>query len=102
MLEEKLLIWKFKRGNPDAVCRIYERYRDDLLRLAAALLNENHEAEDVVHDVFINSGALFEEPLSSEQEIKLKAKINNNNDIKVRIFYSLSIFGRTLFLTEGL
>ena len=54
MLEEKLLVWKFKRGNPDAVCRIYERYRDDLLRLAAALLNENHEAEDVVHDVFIN------------------------------------------------
>ena len=54
MLEEKLLMWKFKRGNPDAVCRIYQRYRDDLLRLAAALLNENHEAEDVVHDVFLN------------------------------------------------
>jgi RNA polymerase sigma-70 factor (ECF subfamily) len=54
MLEEKLLVWKFKRGNPDAVCRIYERYRDDLLRLAAALLNEKHEAEDVVHDVFIS------------------------------------------------
>ena len=52
MLEDKLLVWKFKCGNKDAFCRIYEKYRDDLLRLAISLLNETSAAEDVVHDVF--------------------------------------------------
>jgi len=52
VLEDKLLVWRFKRGNRDAFCRIYEKYRDDLLRLAVSLLNEASSAEDVVHDVF--------------------------------------------------
>ena len=54
MIEDKLLIFRLKRGNSDALCSIYEKYRDDLLRLAAALLNNTGDAEDVVHDVFIN------------------------------------------------
>jgi RNA polymerase sigma-70 factor (ECF subfamily) len=54
VLEDKLLVWKFKRGSSDAFCRIYEKYRDDLLRLAMALLNETSVAEDIVHDVFIS------------------------------------------------
>ena len=33
--------------------RIYEKYRDDLLRLAAALLNNIGDAEDIVQDVFL-------------------------------------------------
>ncbi len=53
MLEDKLLIWKLRRGSTSALCRIYEKYRDDLLRVAAGLLKERSEAEDVVHDVFI-------------------------------------------------
>jgi RNA polymerase sigma-70 factor (ECF subfamily) len=53
MLEDKLLVWKFKRGSRDALCRIYEKYRDDLLRIAAGLLNETGTAEDIVHDVFV-------------------------------------------------
>lgn len=52
MLEDKLLVWKFRHGSKDAFCRIYEKYRDDLLRLAISLLNEADIAEDVVHDVF--------------------------------------------------
>ncbi len=52
MLEDRLLVWKFKKGNKDSFCRIYEKYRDDLLRLAMSLLNETGTAEDVVHDVF--------------------------------------------------
>lgn len=54
MLEDKLLVFRLKRGNPDALCSIYEKYRKDLLRLAAALLNTTGEAEDIVHDVFID------------------------------------------------
>jgi RNA polymerase sigma factor (sigma-70 family) len=54
MLEDKLLIWKFNRGNRDALLGIYEKYKDDLVTLAAALLNNVGSAEDVVHDVFVS------------------------------------------------
>jgi len=52
MLEDKLLIWKFKCGDSEALCRIYRKYGDYLLALAAALLQDVNTAEDVVHDVF--------------------------------------------------
>ncbi|MCF7958102.1 MAG: sigma-70 family RNA polymerase sigma factor [Phycisphaerae bacterium] len=52
MLEDKRLIWQLQSGSSRALCRIYEKYKDDLLRLAAALLNDVSGAEDVVHDVF--------------------------------------------------
>ncbi|MBN2315464.1 MAG: sigma-70 family RNA polymerase sigma factor [Sedimentisphaerales bacterium] len=52
MLEDKLLIWKFKGGSSEALCRIYRKYGDYLLALAAALLQDVNASEDVVHDVF--------------------------------------------------
>lgn len=52
MLEDRLLIWKFKCGSDEALCRIYRRDGDYLLALAAALLQDVDAAEDVVHDVF--------------------------------------------------
>ena len=52
-MEDKLLIWKLNRGSEDALCRIYEKYRDDLVRIAAGLLNNLSAAEDVVQDVFL-------------------------------------------------
>ncbi len=54
MLEDQVLIWKFKRGSRDALCRIYGKYRHDLLRLATILLNDVSDAEDIVHDVFLS------------------------------------------------
>ncbi len=53
MLEDKLLIWKFNRRDPQALRRIYEKYKDYLVTLAAALLSEKTAAEDAVHDVFV-------------------------------------------------
>jgi RNA polymerase sigma-70 factor (ECF subfamily) len=53
MIEDKLLIWKFKSGDKAALARIYEKYRIDLLRIATGLLNETNVAEDIVHDVFV-------------------------------------------------
>jgi RNA polymerase sigma factor (sigma-70 family) len=53
VVEDKLLIWKLRRGSRDALCRIYEKYRDDLLRIAAGLLNETNAAEDIVQEVFV-------------------------------------------------
>ncbi|HCO92870.1 MAG TPA: hypothetical protein DIU00_02785 [Phycisphaerales bacterium] len=54
MLEDRVLIWKFKCGSGDALCRIYEKYKKDLLRLAAILSNNVSDAEDIVHDVFVS------------------------------------------------
>lgn len=52
-MEDTLLIWKFKCGSLRALCRIYRKYSRDLLKLAAALLNDVSAAEDVVHDTFV-------------------------------------------------
>lgn len=63
MIENKLLIWRFKGGSQEALSRIYEKYYVYLLSLATALLNDVHAAEDVVHDFFVSfaqSGAKLE------------------------------------------
>ena len=52
-MNDKLLIWKLNHGSEDALCRIYEKYRDDMVRIAAGLLNNVCTAEDVVQDVFL-------------------------------------------------
>ena len=54
MLEDKLLVLKCRRGSKEAMCRVYEKYKDDLLTLAKGLLGEQAEAEDVVNDVFVS------------------------------------------------
>jgi RNA polymerase sigma-70 factor (ECF subfamily) len=54
MLEDKLLVLKCRRGSKDAMCRVYEKYKDYLLTLAKGLLNNQEAAEDVVHDVFVS------------------------------------------------
>ena len=54
MVEDKLLIWKFKRGSRNALQRIYEKYVTYLVTLATALLNDVNTAEDIVHDVFVS------------------------------------------------
>ena len=54
MLEDRVLIWKFKCGSGDALRRIYQKYKKDLLRLATILLNDVSDAEDIVHDVFVS------------------------------------------------
>lgn len=54
MIDEKILIWKFNRGGKDALRRLYEKYKDDLLGLAVTLLRDRSLAEDVVHDVFVS------------------------------------------------
>ena len=52
MFLEKQLILRFNRGDTDALRDIYARYKDDLVSLAAALLQDKNAAEDAVHDVF--------------------------------------------------
>jgi RNA polymerase sigma-70 factor, ECF subfamily len=62
MIEDELLKLRFKAGSVDALQRIYQKYRDTLLTLAMAMVNDSATAEDVVHDVFVSfaqSGARF-------------------------------------------
>jgi RNA polymerase sigma factor (sigma-70 family) len=54
LIEDKLLVQRCKRGSAEALCRIYEKYKNDLMVLAVALLNDTSAAEDVVHDVFVS------------------------------------------------
>ena len=53
MLEDKLLLWRVKRGDADAVRHIYERYKHDLLGLAVTLSRDRALGEDIVQDVFV-------------------------------------------------
>ena len=53
MLEDRLLLWKFKHGSRDAFRAIYEKYAGDMLTLAGNLLDDKFGAEDIVQDVFI-------------------------------------------------
>lgn len=69
MLEDKLLVWKFKRGSSDALWRIYEKYKDDLLALAVSLSSDRTAAEDVLHDVFV-SFAQYAEKLQLRTSLK--------------------------------
>lgn len=54
MIEDRILVGRFNRGDAAALCRIYEKYRDGLLKVAAALLNDRSGIEDVLHDVFVD------------------------------------------------
>ena len=51
-MEDKLLIWKFKRGHREALRRIYDKYHRQLLKLAIVLTGDPDTAEDIVQDVF--------------------------------------------------
>jgi len=53
-LKEAHLIHRLRYGDVDALHQIYHRYKDDLLTVAMAILNDPHAAEDCVHDVFVH------------------------------------------------
>lgn len=52
MVQEKLLIIRFNRGDTTALRDIYTLYKDRLTTLAGALLHDKTAAEDAVHEVF--------------------------------------------------
>ena len=54
MSQDRLLMWEFNRGSRRALRQIYEKYKDDLVTLAVALVNDKGAAEDVVHEVFLH------------------------------------------------
>jgi RNA polymerase sigma-70 factor (ECF subfamily) len=53
MIEDRLLILRLRRGQPQALRQVYDKYKVELLRLAIVLVGNAHTAEDIVHDVFV-------------------------------------------------
>jgi RNA polymerase sigma-70 factor (ECF subfamily) len=54
MFEDQHLLSRLRARDKDALRRIYEKYIDDLLRVATSLLSDIQSAEDCLHDVFVN------------------------------------------------
>src|SRR4030043_2161500 len=54
MIEDTLLLMRFKRGRPEALRQIYDKYKVEMLRFAGVLIGDRHAAEDIVHDVFVS------------------------------------------------
>jgi RNA polymerase sigma-70 factor (ECF subfamily) len=53
MIEDKLLILRFKQGRNGALRQIYDKYKVELLKLSVVLTGDVNAAEDMVHDVFV-------------------------------------------------
>ena len=70
MIEEKMLIFGFKKGNREALRTIYDKFKIDLLKLAMVLTNDVNMAEDIVHDVFLRFA-------QSAERIKLNGSLKN-------------------------
>ena len=51
---DKRLLKRLRAGDKDALRRIYEKYIDDLLRVALSILCDIQAAEDCLHDVFVD------------------------------------------------
>ena len=70
MIDDKQLIFRFKRGSSSALLKIYDRYRRDLLKLAVVLTGDVPQAEDVVQDVFVRFA-------QSAERIRLTGNLKN-------------------------
>ncbi len=53
MIEDKLLILRFRQDSREALRRIYDKYKVSLLKLVIVLTGDVNTAEDIVHDVFV-------------------------------------------------
>jgi RNA polymerase sigma-70 factor (ECF subfamily) len=53
MIEDKLLILRFKQGRNGALRQIYDKYKVELLKFSVVLTGDVNAAEDMVHDVFV-------------------------------------------------
>ena len=53
MMEDRHLIRQFKRGSPEALAAIYDKYVGLLVKVAGGMLNDRPSAEDIVHDTFV-------------------------------------------------
>jgi len=70
MIEDKLLIYRFKQDHNGALRQIYDKYKVEMLKLAVVLISDVNKAEDVVHDVFVRFA-------QSAERIRLTGSLKN-------------------------
>jgi len=54
MIEDRVLVWKLRNGRDDGLVRTYSKYKNYLLKIAYALLDDGQQVEDAVQDVFVS------------------------------------------------
>lgn len=54
MFEDAQLVNRLKKGDSQALCRIYRKYGDSLLAMAIGIARDRTIAEDAMHDVFLD------------------------------------------------
>ena len=57
MLQGCTLVWKLRGGDEQALRRIYQKYKNELMTAAVLLLAEPHTAEEILHDAFVSFAA---------------------------------------------
>jgi RNA polymerase sigma-70 factor (ECF subfamily) len=57
MTEDQRLWQSVQNGNPDALRRLYQQFKDGLLTAAMMMLHDRASAEDCLHDVFVTLAA---------------------------------------------
>jgi RNA polymerase sigma factor (sigma-70 family) len=57
MRRDRRLIRRLRRGEPEALRRIYQEHKDDLLKIAWCFLGDLPSAEDALHDLFVGLAA---------------------------------------------
>ena len=93
MLEDVMLMWRLRRGSKDALRRIYEKYKGNLLKLALAMSRDACLAEDVVHDVFLRV-ASRPDKVSADGSLKAFLRVCVLNEAR-RVYRREKVFVRT-------
>jgi RNA polymerase sigma-70 factor (ECF subfamily) len=70
MLEDKLLLRRFKNGSTDAMQSIYRKYENYLLTLAITFTGSIDTAEDIIHSVFCSF-------IENRRKIKLRGNLKS-------------------------
>jgi RNA polymerase sigma-70 factor (ECF subfamily) len=55
--EDRELVKRLRQGDRDALRRIYEKYKGDLVTIACCMLASRADAEDCLHDLFVSLAA---------------------------------------------
>ena len=82
MAEDRELAERLSQGDRDALRRIYEKYKDDLLTIASCVLADRADAEDCLHDVFVSlvAGSARVQPDGNLKGYLVTAVANRSRD----------------------
>ena len=94
-----MLKMRFNRGDRDVLSKIYEKYKNDMLKLANSLLHDTNSAEDVLNDSFVSlAHSLGKLHLRGNLKSYLVACVLNHS----RNFYRASLRKKEISIAEAM